>query len=261
LIFEGFKIKQHNLENKQSICQVKYTKDFFSNYSKHFHDKLNINLIEEGEILIEFKNNRKEIMKPKQFSIFRPDEIHQTKPIKKTTGYYSLYFDNQLIENYLPIVLNTNVIDDEVLYSKLLNISNSLLYKKENIDKKILDFLEQLSLKYFKNVKEDVKELILINDIKEYIVTNIDFPPTLDEISKKYNLSKEHIIRVFKKELGLTPHAFITNYKINQAKNLLLTNSLKSLSEVAIETGFYDQSHFSKAFKRVFAITPSKITK
>jgi AraC-like DNA-binding protein len=66
---------------------------------------------------------------------------------------------------------------------------------------------------------------------------------------------------VFKKELGLTPHAFITNYKINQAKNLLSTNSLKSLSEVAIESGFYDQSHFSKAFKRVFAITPSKITK
>jgi AraC-like DNA-binding protein len=200
-------------------------------------------------------------MKPNQFSIFRPEEIHQTKPIKKTTGYYSLYFDNQFIKTYFPIVLDTNVINDEKLYSNLLNISNSLLDDKEDIEDKLLDFFEQLSLNYFKHIKEDVKELILINDIKEYIVTNIDFPPTLDEISKKYNLSKEHIIRVFKKELGLTPHAFITNYKINHAKNLLSTNSLKSLSEVAIESGFYDQSHFSKAFKRVFAITPSKITK
>ncbi len=261
MIFKGFKIKQHYLENKQSICQIKYTKDFFSNYSKHFHDKLNINLIEDGEILIEFKNNRKEIMKPKQFSIFRPDEIHQTKPIKKTTGYYSLYLDNQFIKNYFPIVLDTNVIDDEILYSKLISISNSLLYEKININNELSSFFEQLSSNYFKNTKEEVQELILINEIKEYIISNIDFPPTLDEISKRYNLSKEHIIRVFKKELGLTPHAFITNYKINQAKNLLSTNSLKSLSEVAIESGFYDQSHFSKAFKRVFAITPSKITK
>ena len=102
---------------------------------------------------------------------------------------------------------------------------------------------------------------ILINDIKEYLLENIEFTPTLDNIAKNFGLSKEHIIRIFKKEFGLTPHAFMVSHKINQAKNSIFNTKEKNISQIASEAGFYDQSHFSKSFKKVFAINPNEVLK
>jgi len=62
---------------------------------------------------------------------------------------------------------------------------------------------------------------------------------------------------VFKKEYGLSPHAYILNLKVNMAKDLLEDrNNNKNLSEIALESGFYDQSHLNRNFKKSFAITP-----
>ena len=55
------------------------------------------------------------------------------------------------------------------------------------------------------------------------------------------------IIRLFKANVGLTPHAFQINLKINQAREQLKQGV--SLAELAVNLGFSDQSHFHKAFK------------
>ena len=64
--------------------------------------------------------------------------------------------------------------------------------------------------------------------------------------------------RVFKEEYGLSPYAFLINKRVQKAKNRLLDGSRINLAQLSNEIGFYDQSHFSKVFKRVFATTPNK---
>ncbi|MFA9374988.1 MAG: helix-turn-helix domain-containing protein, partial [Poseidonibacter sp.] len=54
------------------------------------------------------------------------------------------------------------------------------------------------------------------------------------------------------------PHAFLVNKRIEKARNKMLNNKEISLAQLSSEVGFYDQSHFSKVFKRVFAISPNK---
>jgi AraC-like DNA-binding protein len=67
------------------------------------------------------------------------------------------------------------------------------------------------------------------------------------------------LTRVFTKEIGMPPHAFQTQVRISEAKKLIRAGW--PLSTVAAMTGFADQSHFIRHFKRLLKITPGEYLK
>lgn len=79
----------------------------------------------------------------------------------------------------------------------------------------------------------------------------------IDECSQSIHHSKYHLIRSFKKAVGLTPHRFQVQLRIRRAKELLVSPNFESIAEVASSTGFCDQSHFVHAFKTVVGMTPT----
>jgi AraC-like DNA-binding protein len=80
--------------------------------------------------------------------------------------------------------------------------------------------------------------------------------PPLDEISKTFDLSKERCNRIFRRAYNISIQGYFLNNKATHAKTLL--TSTQSLSDIALECGFYDQSHFSRVFKEIFQISPAK---
>ena len=74
-------------------------------------------------------------------------------------------------------------------------------------------------------------------------------------MAKNAFISKYHFIRTFKAEAGLTPHQFQLQNRIRKAKRLMLES--KTMTEVALTTGFCDQSHFIRLFERYVGLTPS----
>ena len=85
---------------------------------------------------------------------------------------------------------------------------------------------------------------------------NVNHNITLLEIAEELDLSQFKIIRLFKSEIHLTPHAYLMNSKINKAKYLLKKRA--PISDVYFQLGFFDQSHFIKNFKKIVAITPKQ---
>ena len=81
----------------------------------------------------------------------------------------------------------------------------------------------------------------------------------MEDLAKKFNLSVVHLIRVFKKEFGLPIHSYILNKKVHKAKELLSSNI--PISQIAQNSGFFDQSHLNRSFKRIFQITPKEYQK
>jgi len=77
---------------------------------------------------------------------------------------------------------------------------------------------------------------------------------TLEELARIANLSPFHLVRVFRKEVGLPPHAYQTRVRLNRAKDLLAKDA--SIREAALSTGFFDQSHFTNHFRKVFGYPP-----
>lgn len=80
-------------------------------------------------------------------------------------------------------------------------------------------------------------------------------PFSLQEIANKCGYNKNHVIRIFKKETGKTPYAYITDMKISKAKQLLL-GSDASLSQISTECGFGDYINLYKAFVKAEGCPP-----
>jgi AraC-like DNA-binding protein len=68
-------------------------------------------------------------------------------------------------------------------------------------------------------------------------------------------LSVSHFSRAFAVSIGLPPHRWLLNRRVERAKSML-SNAAPTLSEVAIACGFADQSHFTRTFTREVGISP-----
>jgi AraC family transcriptional regulator len=91
----------------------------------------------------------------------------------------------------------------------------------------------------------------------DYIHAHLIGDVRLGDIATAAGLSVFHFARTFKKTTGLTPHAYLMKARVERAKELLLEYD-KTLVEIASETGFSDQSHMSRVFRRFTGATPSE---
>ena len=79
---------------------------------------------------------------------------------------------------------------------------------------------------------------------------------SLQELSRFTGLSQYHLHRSFCKKIGMPPHGYLTQVRINHAR-LLLKRGMP-ISDVAYSVGFWDQSHFARHFKKLSGVTPGQ---
>jgi AraC family transcriptional regulator len=92
----------------------------------------------------------------------------------------------------------------------------------------------------------------------EYIEEHLDSELTLDAISAVAHLSPYHFARMFKTSTGLPPHQYVITRRVERAKRLLRDGGDLSLAQVAARSGFWDQGHFTRHFKRLVGVTPKR---
>ncbi len=237
---------------------MNYAKEFYTNYAKHSHDTLCISIIKKGKIGIEFHNKEIQYLEPNNLVIYNPLQVHVSKKTNvKSYGYYALHlYEDWIIKIFKNIYFEKNVINDKSKYNEFLilceNLQNNNALNKE---KRIYDFFNEIVKVHASKISKLKKQNNHFLDlVKEYIEVNISNDITLNDLSNEVGYSKEHIIRLFKKEFGLTPHAFLINKKVNMAKKRLLND--ETIATVSSNSGFYDQSHFLRNFKKMFGISP-----
>jgi len=96
--------------------------------------------------------------------------------------------------------------------------------------------------------EETKSQQMAVESAKTFIEDHFKENFSLDELAKHACLSKFHLLRAFKKELGITPSAFQMQLRLNAARKLIFQNI--SLTEVALALGFSDQAHFTNTFKK-----------
>ena len=94
----------------------------------------------------------------------------------------------------------------------------------------------------------------MIAAVQRHLQGASDQKLNLDDLACRFSLDKYQLIRHFKRQLGITPNGYLTLLRIEQAKGLLAQGH--ALVEVALETGFYDQSHFARCFRTHTGVTP-----
>ena len=91
----------------------------------------------------------------------------------------------------------------------------------------------------------------------KYIQFNYSHDISVDDIAKAVGVSRSHLYRVFMANVGQSPIDYLTGYRISEACSLL-KNAHLSIAEIAVSVGFFDQFYFSRVFKKVKGVPPSK---
>lgn len=89
-----------------------------------------------------------------------------------------------------------------------------------------------------------------LRKVIDFIHENFRKPLTVQQIAEAAGIGKDHFAHLFKATTGRTPHYYLLAVKINHAQQLLRKNGSMTLAEVAVESGFFDQSHFGRSLRR-----------
>ncbi len=93
--------------------------------------------------------------------------------------------------------------------------------------------------------------------VTDYINSHLDRDLKLAELSSIAQISPYHFLRLFKKSIGITPHQYILQQRIDRAKYLLRSSNL-DIAAIALRVGFCDASHLNRCFKNSLGMTPSQ---
>ena len=98
-----------------------------------------------------------------------------------------------------------------------------------------------------------------VRQARDYLAANVTENVDLVTLAGVSGLSRSHLIRAFKHEIGLTPHAFLVDRRVRLARKLLLSGDAPV--SVAAAAGFADQAHMTRAFKARIGVTPGRFAK
>lgn len=102
----------------------------------------------------------------------------------------------------------------------------------------------------------NLKHSKLANDLMSYIYDNIQTDINLDQISYDLNVSKCHLHKIFKEQMGKAIYETIKSIRLQKAANILITNKQSTITEVSNMCGYSSQTSFIRAFKQRFEQIP-----
>jgi len=150
-------------------------------------------------------------------------------------------------------------LEDEILFAQLLNLhlildSSESSFIKQSIAVSVIGEVVERCVDGQYDLKIRHKQHESIKRAQAYIEDHYEENFSLDDIAAHVYLSPYYLIRVFSRIIGLPPHIYQQQIRIRHAKEMLVHGF--SLAEVANQTGFADQSHFSNVFKKMVGVTP-----
>lgn len=187
-------------------------------------------------------------------------ERHVVDPCRIYLAYFSVDTKHPM-SHYLPHgKLNYHNLDRAKLNKSALV---DLLNKSDEVSNAIRQhILNDIIYQYFYESSPDLHSSNKISPevlaIIDYMAQNISKQISLDELSHIAKLSKNGLIKRFRREIGSTPYAYLSQFRLHKAKSLLLHTSL-SVSYIAEKCGYDNLYYFSNSFKKKFGVSPTSM--
>jgi len=142
------------------------------------------------------------------------------------------------------------VLIKQYLYTKGIAIQNCHINNSKMLNE-WESFLQQCSL----NVQQFYRSQGYVERAKQYIRTHFNEFLTLEHVAEIVELSPPYFAKIFKEEVGKTFVDYVTELRLEKAKELLLQNQL-SFKEISFAVGYRDPNYFSRVFKKFFHMSP-----
>ena len=235
---------------------------------RHWHDEYQLCLVQAGDGKLNYRGTDFQTPPASLFIVY-PGEVHSNQAYGNCS-YRTMYIDPQLMSNVaaelneksnnLPF-FPTTVIFDAIVIKQYLDLHIAIERPSSILEKQTV--LQNLLVELINRFSEGrasprflAMEHQAVRRTCEYLTEHYSENVSLEYLAGIARLSPFHFNRVFSEQLGMPPHAYQTQLRILRAKVLLRKGF--SIPVVAMETGFADQSHFTRHFKRLVSVTPGQ---
>lgn len=149
------------------------------------------------------------------------------------------------------------------LTNKIINISDLFDVDSKSLEESVLlpdedeNMIKAAENFLFKIIPEKDKNVLLINNIVEQIISNREITK-VEDLVDQININKRTLQRLFNQYVGVTPKWVIKRYRLHEAVEKLAGKKNIDWAKFALSLGYFDQAHFIKDFKSIIGITPSE---
>ena len=239
-------------------------------FRRHIHKTYIIGIVEQGKRIITCTDDATQVSENEIFIINR-GQVHSCNSASQSGHSYKiLSVSSQTMQS---IASQISEKDEKIPYFKKIHYKNDLLSEKfiqlfhvigdpksdMQVESNIYSFLAYLII-YFSESPPLIyvtgEQRDSIKRVCDYIFQNFTENLSLKKLSEIACLSPFHFQREFKKSIGITPHEYLSDFRISESKKMLL--KLENIADIAIQLGFFDQSHFSRIFRKTVGISPGK---
>jgi AraC-like DNA-binding protein len=237
---------------------------------RHWHEEYQLCLVQSGSGELRYRGTDL-LTPPASLFIVHPGEVHSNRAYgSRGCSYRDLFAGSELMrsvaaevegkERGLPF-FKTAVVCDEVVIGKYLDLHLALEGPSSSLERHalLLNLIAELLTRFAESKPQIGRaglERRAIRNACDYLVEHYAENVSLETLVRLANLSPFHFNRVFSEQKGMPPHAFQTQVRVARAKSLLRLGL--PIPQVAAQTGFADQSHLTRHFKRLVGVPPGQ---
>ncbi len=260
---------QFSLWRSESLFNIDFASYSLSHhhFSRHFHDHYVVELVINGVDSF-YCDGKNYTAQNDQLVLINPGEVHTGNTVSDTPlQYYSLYPDKKALQQ-VAASLNISIpkdfcfqrslIDQPSLTKKFKLLFDSFNSKKDVLQQEIFfecmyELLQPVNGNNYKQLSSHQKDQ-RIQSVIDFIRTHYKDDISLQQLADLARLNPFHLVRLFKKSVGVSPYDYLLIVRAEHAKQLL-RNGLK-VKDAAADAGFYDSSHFNRMFYKIAGTSP-----
>ncbi len=240
-------------------------------FERHFHLDLHVGLVTDG-VQRQRVNGKTVVHGAGSIVLMPPGEIHDGAT---ANGSQSTLRTFRLSQTLLASVAQDisgharevefagALLDDAPLAGQLLHLHDAMRHRDASgslaLQTQWLTLLERLLSRAHLVVPETVAGALSAlqwQRVRDYCFSHLSEKITLDELAGLCALGRFQFLKQFKQTVGMTPYAWLLRLRLERACALLSQSSL-AIASIAQDVGFYDQSHFNRAFRHAYGVAPS----
>ncbi|MBG1233813.1 helix-turn-helix transcriptional regulator [Aestuariivirga litoralis] len=238
-------------------------------FAPHTHDELMIGVIHAG--VKAFRRGRAtQFAAPGNLSVVNPGEMHTGEREQGTELVYgALYLPHASLAAMFPdqplsgSAIRQPVIEDPEIWQGLACTHHAMMAGGDDgaAGEALTWAIALLFHRYGTNTvpQSEAGCPAAIKSAIQFMQARAGDPISLEEVSKTAGIGLFHLIRLFRKHLGMTPHAYLTQIRISRSQQLLKLGA--PIAQIALDVGFADQAHFTKRFKQLTGTSPAHYAK
>jgi AraC-like DNA-binding protein len=240
-------------------------------YARHCHEGYALGVVEAGAHAFASRGAVWTAI-PGRVVIVNPEDAHDGGPAAHdgAYSYRMIYVDSAVlitaVEEAVGRLVTTPffphaVVSDAALADRLSQLHRALEHPEARLEREtlLITALVELAQRHGKaasNTNLGARTPRVVTLALDYLAANFVADISLAELAALVGVDRFHLLRAFRRSLGLPPHLYQTQLRLRHAKRLMLAGEPPAMAAAA--SGFADQSHLIRKFKAAYGVTPGQ---